>query len=179
MWIVIVLLFLAGCATAPEERKDEPGQVLITHNVGYSSKIGTSEGQAAPDSDFAPDPVPAASTNDGLAGFTATTQAVLDAVAQGQGGVHCANGTTERLPDGTCRYADFSTAMACEALRLVAHETVQACAAEVTNNNCLRTDGRYQPTECPKCAELDGIDTRIAQRGCPPRERYPVLREGK
>lgn len=177
MWIVIVLLFLTACATASQERKEEPGQVLITHGVGYSSKIGTAEGQAAPDSDFAADPQPTRSTNDGPAGFAATTQAVLDAAAQGQGGVHKGSATVQQ-PDGSFRYATFQVALQCESLLADASEAVPRCSAEQAYSNCLR-GSKFEPSECPGCAEVVRIDEQLSNNGCPPRPQYPVLREGK
>lgn len=175
-WVLSLLCTMLGACVTPAAgaKPDEP--FLIKAGVGYSSQIGTAEGQEAPDSDFAADPAPSTGRSES---FARTNQEALAAVEQGQGGVHCANGTTERLPDGSCKYSDFDTARTCESLRLAASETVQACAAEVTNNSCLRTNGRYQASECPQCAALEGLDSQLSDRGCPQRERYPVLREGK
>lgn len=79
LWSLLGLLLSACVTGASDKPADE--QILITSGVGYSSKIGTAEGQEAPDSDFAADPQP--KQDDGrAASFASTTSEVLAAAAQ-------------------------------------------------------------------------------------------------
>lgn len=174
LWSLLGLL-LGACVTGGTDKPADE-HILITSGVGYSSKIGNAEGQDVPDSDFAADPQPKQS--DGRAAdFTATTQYVLSAVEQGQGGVHKGD-ATERQADGSFRYKTFAAATKCEALLADAMDAVPRCSTEQAYSKCLR-GGKFEASECPGCAEVVRIDAELGSNGCPPRPQYPVLREGK
>lgn len=160
LWSLLGLLLSACVTGASDKPADE--QILITSGVGYSSKIGTAEGQEAPDSDFAADPQP--KQDDGrAASFASTTSEVLAAAAQGQGGIY---GKTRPILEQA----------ECQARRVEAEQAVPGCAAEMFVAKCGRGDN-FRPTECAACARLYMADDRLSDAGCPARTVYPSLRD--
>lgn len=159
LWAVLGLLFGACAVPAGETKPDEP--FLIRSGVGYGSQIGTAEGQT--DSDFAVDPpAPPHAPTEGPASFAATTESVLAAAGQGQGGRYGA-------PRPILEEAE------CQARLVEAQAKEPACAREMYAANCGRS-GSFKAAECPACTELYKADYQLEQGKCPPRPIYPTLR---
>ena len=160
LWTLLGLLFGACMPNAdivpdPAPAPSKPPVAVL------SSQIGNAEG-SAPDSDYAADP-PKLPQHEGPASFASTTERVLEAGAQGQGGYY---GKTRPILE----------AAECQARLAEAQALVPACAAEMLPGHCSRGE-HFQRVECPACAAMIAADDALAEGKCPERPQYPTLRD--
>ncbi|HMZ01957.1 MAG TPA: hypothetical protein PLU79_20085 [Burkholderiaceae bacterium] len=158
LWTLFGLLF--GACMPNADTVPDPAPAPSKPPVAvYSSRIGSAEGSS--DDDYAADP-PKLPQHEGPASFASTTERVLEAGAQGQGGYY---GKTRPIKE----------AAECQALLQEALATVPGCATEMLPGKCSR-GATFQAIECPRCAEMIAADDALAAAGCGARPEYPTLR---
>ena len=154
LWALLGVLF-GACMPTADIVPDQLAAPSKPPTVAYSSQIG------GDDSDYAADP-PKLPQHEGPASFASTTERVLEAGAQGQGGYY---GKTRPIKE----------AAECQALLQEALATVPGCATEMLPGKCSR-GATFQAIECPRCAEMIAADDALAAAGCGARPEYPTLR---